>query len=410
MKTFDDVLAAAVARTSRVGRTLQPGECQSPTGNRCTLCHAVTIDYEEEIRIKREALRAFWGTHLPQQALASLVASPLGRGYRTVTKRRVFPYRGSVRLGLIAPTEQGSYRPINVERCAIEPDSHAAIYKKVQELIEKPYAKYLAAVLGYVIIKGSYTEQTVILNVRAIDAEVTRAANTLSKSLTHAIPGITGIFFYKDSSDGRYYLGSGNAQGLRKVHGKAEIYQRISGKSFLYSPLSFSQTNASIVDLFVARAGELLELKRDARLYDLFCGYGLFALCLNDKVESVQGIDNAAESISAAIANAKRQKATNVRFTRSAITVETLPRLLASARQNDVILLDPPRSGTGEGVIECLAARNPARVLHIFCNVDLMPAELARWKQSGYLVTRAVPFDMFPGTASVEVMVLLTRA
>jgi 23S rRNA (uracil1939-C5)-methyltransferase len=297
-----------------------------------------------------------------------------------------------------------------VDRCAIEPDSHAAIYKKVQELIEKPYAKYLAAVLGYVIIKGNYTEQTVILNVRAIDAEVTRAANTLSKSLTHAIPGITGIFFYKDSSDGRYYLGSGNAQGLRKVHGNAEIYQRISGKSFLYSPLSFSQTNASIVDLFVARAGELLELKRDARLYDLFCGYGLFALCLNDKVESVQGIDNAAESISAAIANAKRQKATNVRFTRSAITVGTLPRLLASARQNDVILLDPPRSGTGEGVIECLAARNPARVLHIFCNVDLMPAELARWKQSGYLVTRAVPFDMFPGTASVEVMVLLTRA
>jgi tRNA/tmRNA/rRNA uracil-C5-methylase (TrmA/RlmC/RlmD family) len=409
MKTFDDILNIAVSRAAANGRTLQPGECQTPRGNRCSLCHASIITYDAEIRIKQESLRTLWNGLFPARVLASIVPSPLGRSYRTVSKRRVFPFRATVRLGLIAPTHEGSYKPLDVEQCAIEPEAHAVIYKKVQELIERPYAKPLAAVLSYVIVKGSYTEHTIVLNVREIDPAITRAANTLSKSLTHFIPAITGVFLFEDKSDGRYYFGGGNPRSLRKLFGNPEIFQRIRGRSFLYSPLSFSQTNASIVDSFVEKAGALLDLHKEHRLFDLYCGYGLFGLCLSESVAAVFGVDSAADSISSAIANAKRQKATNVRFTRSDITQETLPRLLGAIRENDLVLLDPPRGGTGEGVVECIAARKPERVLHIFCNIDILPAELTRWEKAGYSIVRAVPFDMFPGTSSVEVMVLLKR-
>jgi tRNA/tmRNA/rRNA uracil-C5-methylase (TrmA/RlmC/RlmD family) len=81
---------------------------------------------------------------------------------------------------------------------------------------------------------------------------------------------------------------------------------------------------------------------------------------------------------------------------------------MKSSRGNDAILLDPPRSGTDKEVIEYIAARKPTRVLHIFCNVDIMPNELKRWTESGYSITRAIPFDMFPGTSAIEMMVLLT--
>ncbi len=77
-------------------------------------------------------------------------------------------------------------------------------------------------------------------------------------------------------------------------------------------------------------------------------------------------------------------------------------------KPQDVALLDPPRAGTMAGVIEALAARRPAKVLHIFCNIDIMPAELKRWEKGGYATSRVVPFDMFPGTSSMEIMVLLT--
>jgi tRNA/tmRNA/rRNA uracil-C5-methylase (TrmA/RlmC/RlmD family) len=79
-------------------------------------------------------------------------------------------------------------------------------------------------------------------------------------------------------------------------------------------------------------------------------------------------------------------------------------------RTRDAILLDPPRGGTAPGVIECAAARRPGRVVHMFCNVDIMPAEIARWKAAGYMPVRGVPFDMFPGTDETEVMVLFEPA
>ncbi|HCV43598.1 MAG TPA: hypothetical protein DGH68_08950 [Bacteroidetes bacterium] len=411
MRTFEEHIKTIITTSQSKSRLLGEGECQSTRGSRCSLCHAVDLEYAEEMQLKNRALHAFWEQHAPVKLLAPLVPSPLGRGYRTVTKRRAFPFRGSVKLGLIAPTDEGTYKPFDVVRCAIEPAGHAPIYQKVQEILEKPYAGPIRDALSYVIIKGSYTEYTLILNVREMSPEVVHATNTLSKSLTHSFKEIVGIFLYEDTSDGRYYLGSSNRkpETFRKIFGKAEIYQRICGRSFLYSPLSFSQINLSIVDQFVTKAKELLDLSRQTQLSDLYCGYGLFALCLAENAESVIGVEVAADSISSAIANAKRQKLLNVRFIRSEITVETIPRLMKQARQQDVVLLDPPRSGTGSGVIECVAARKPARALHIFCNIDIMAAELKRWEACGYSVSTAVPFDMFPGTSSVEIMVLLTR-
>ncbi|MBM2840131.1 MAG: hypothetical protein HW412_659 [Bacteroidetes bacterium] len=411
LKTFDEHLNAIISRSKNVGRTLAHGECQSPTGSRCTLCHAVDLTYDSEVSLKNAALQLFWSQHFPAELLSTIVPSPLGRAYRTVTKRRAFRGREFVTLGLIAPTEEGSYKPFDAVQCAIEPEGHAAIYRKVQEILTKPYATPLADSLNYVIIKGSYTEYTLIFNVRELTSEVVRAVNTLSKSLTHSFKEIVGVFLYQDETSGRFYLERKRKDGrpqLRKIHGNPEIYQRICGKSFLYSPLAFSQINQSIMEPFVSCAGDLLDLTADTTLFDLYCGYGMFALCLSEKAESVIGVEISSESIASAIANARRQKVLNVRFLRSDITAESVARLMEQARpERTVALLDPPRSGTAAGVIECIAARRPVRVLHIFCNIDTLPAEVKRWTDNGYSIARVIPFDMFPGTSSIEMMMLL---
>jgi hypothetical protein len=46
----------------------------------------------------------------------------------------------------------------------------------------------------------------------------------------------------------------------------------------------------------------------------------------------------------------------------------------------------------------------------MFCNMDIMPAEISRWRAAGYMPARGVPFDMFPGTNETEVMVLFGPA
>ena len=412
MKTFSEHLNETILGARTLKRHLEKGECQSADGARCSLCHAVNITYQTEISLKNKALVKFWEQRFPAGSLQSLVPSPLGRGYRTVTKRRAFHGHHSCRLGLIAPTDDGSYEAFDVGRCLIEPEPHSAIYHKLQELLEKPYAEPLREVLNHVVVKGSYTEETLILNVREITLPVVRAANTVSKSITHMFKSVVGVFLFEDPSSGGYYLGRRSTAteraSLRKVFGKAEIYHKTRGRSFMYSPVAFSQTNQSMLEPLVAAAEDLLSLSSEMILFDLYCGYGLFALCLAGTVRYVEGIEISSESVASAIANARRQKVKNVRFVRADITADSIARVMKSMPERAAVILDPPRSGVADGVIECLAARKPAKVLHIFCNIDIMPAALRLWARSGYQIVKTVPLDMFPGTSTIEMMVLLT--
>jgi tRNA/tmRNA/rRNA uracil-C5-methylase (TrmA/RlmC/RlmD family) len=375
------------------------------------------VEYPAETRARNAALRDFWGK-LELDAsfeapLAPLVPSPLGREYRTVSKRKAFPAKGETRLGLIDPGGEDGHRPVDVMACLVEPASHAAVYARLRESILSPSSRLLAPALRYVIVKGSYTELVVILSVRLIDGAIVSAVNTLSKGLTSACPDVRGVMLYEDRSDGRYYLGTRSpaARGtVRKIYGETEIYQKFGGKGFLFPPLAFSQGNASLVDGLIAEAGRMLDVSSGDDLYDLYCGYGLFTLTLGARARRGTGIERTPESIDAALRNATRLGGTNTKFFRSDITGTTLPHLLARVRSRDAILLDPPRTGTAPGVIECVAARRPARVVHMFCNIDIMPAEISRWKAAGYIPVRGVPFDMFPGTDETEVMVLFTPA
>ena len=73
----------------------------------------------------------------------------------------------------------------------------------------------------------------------------------------------------------------------------------------------------------------------------------------------------------------------------------------------EIAVMDPPRQGTDPGVIEALAKRRPARIVHIFCGTDRIPVELRTWAKNGYRVASAVPLDLFPGSANLETLILL---
>ena len=412
LSSLEELLANEARSVHDASRSLEKGECQSPAGKRCALCLASTFLYDKELPLKTGALLRFWQDHALPVPLSPLVASPAGRGYRTVTKRRVFSSRKGWVLGLIDTSIGGYHHAFPVVRCAIEPREHAAIYATANESLSKPYAASLAERLRYIIIKGSYAEFTVILNVIDSSPQVVKGANTLSKALTRAHKQIAGVHLYEDTSDGRYYLGGDDPgeKRMKKLFGRGSLFQRIGGRPFLYGPGSFSQVNQSIVESLVDTAARLLVLQNGQTLYDLYCGYGLFSLSLAPRVKRVVGAEISRTSINAAIANAERQKVSNARFLRSDITAEAINTIMKGASPEDVVLLDPPRNGTAPGVIEEIAARKPARLLHIFCNSALIQREMKRWKTGGYRGARAIPFDMFPGTAAVEILVLLERA
>ena len=416
-----DLLRASANRQRQ--RDLPHGECQSSRRDRCTLCFASRIGYAEELAGKQKAVAEFWEGFGTGVACGPIITSPEGRQYRTVSKRKAFLRGRNFALGLIGVDDETDRSfALDVGSCAIEPASHAHIYAVVQETLQKKEYAALAPEVNYVIVKGNDREAIVILNLNHFSSANRREVNNLSKTITHKAKNVTGIHVFVDEQRSRYYLSGAprkddrtNARPLTKIHGVDGLLHTVGATKFLYSPLSFTQTNHSILESFTQTAREMLSLIADDHLYDLYCGYGLFSLTLAQHVRTVTAVEMSRSSINDGIANAKRNKAANVRFHSADISAESLVKFLPSdmperTRAGMKVLLDPPRAGVAEGVIDMIGAQRPAKVLHIFCNTGIIGQELKRWKKAGYRPTAVRPTDMFPGTGEMEMMVLLEPA
>ncbi|MBI2428297.1 MAG: class I SAM-dependent RNA methyltransferase [Ignavibacteriales bacterium] len=370
------------------------------------------------MKYKQQAITEFLNSLKIGVPIRPLIASPQGRTYRTVSKRKAFLVNRQFSLGLIGVDDDTLKNfPMTIGQCVIEPRVHAEVYRTMQEYLQKKEHLSLAEEFNYVVVKGNDTESAVIFNMNHFSSSNRKEINHLSKHLTHKVKNIAGIFVFVDEERSRYYLpgtpkkgNQTNFRPLTKIFGKEKLFHKVGNTKFLHAPLSFSQTNHSILEPFVTTAKTFLSLNKEDVLYDLYCGYGLFSLTLASDVRKVIGIELARTSINDAIDNVRINKITNAKFIPADITAETLRKYLKPETTNLKFLLDPPRSGTLPDVIEMIGEQKPEKVLHIFCNSDIIEKELKRWSKSGYAPAAVQPFDMFPGTTEIEVMILLQRA
>jgi tRNA/tmRNA/rRNA uracil-C5-methylase (TrmA/RlmC/RlmD family) len=411
--TFSDIIHSQYSKLP--SRKLNSGECQTTKNQRCSLCFSSKIDYPTELRHKQIALNEFWDSLDTSIKCEPIIASPLGRNYRTVSKRKAFIVGRRFFLGLIGVDDDSSKSfPMDIGECVVEPKSHAQIYTTIQELLQRKEESNLVKEFNYVVVKGDDKESIVIFNMNHFSSSNRREVNALSKHLTSHVKSVSGVFVFVDEERSKYYLSGtprkgtqSNPKPLTKIFGKDKLFHRVGDVKFLYSPLSFTQTNHSIIELFVETAGNFLSLTKDDILYDLYCGYGLFSLSFSKRVKSVTALELSRSSIHDGIDNARRNSITNTKFVAADISAETLDRF--SKFRPTKILLDPPRNGTNDEVIEFLASQAPEKVVHIFCNTEIIAKELRRWNECGYVPVKAQPFDMFPGTNEIEMMVLLEK-
>jgi tRNA/tmRNA/rRNA uracil-C5-methylase (TrmA/RlmC/RlmD family) len=155
------------------------------------------------------------------------------------------------------------------------------------------------------------------------------------------------------------------------------------------------------------------KVKSGVRLIDLYCGYGLFSHALADMFSEVHGIDSSKAGIESAKQLVERRKKIghdigSMHFKEAFITKSTMLSHLPHADETpEVILLDPPRQGTADGVIAAIAKRNPMLVIHVFCAINEIEKAIREWKKNGYVPVSAQALDMFPGTPTLETIVVL---
>ena len=175
-----------------------------------------------------------------------------------------------------------------------------------------------------------------------------------------------------------------------------------------FRPLDFIQVNAGMNQRMIARALELLDLRADDRVLDLFCGLGNFTLPIARVAGEVVGVEGEAALVARSRENAVRNGIANAQFHAADLAADQRGTAWAQARY-DKLLLDPPRSGAA-AVLEYLPRKGTDRVVYVSCH----PGSLARdagtlVTQHGFCLVAAGVMDMFPHTAHVESIALFER-
>jgi len=370
------------------------------------------LDYSEELRLKNQALNMFWKHFRLLGQPEPIIGSPRPRHYRTTSKRKTV-LKGNTLFLLFNDRALSTQRKPFIES-PLEPPEHGRIFQFLQQKMSEPVYTLAAAHLNYLIIRGSYIERAVIFNVDTLNGPLVRKLKLLAGHLQKMSEPIHSASIYPDPSCSDYYLEGeqpANILHFKKLFGKTDLCISHRGFRYTYHPTSFSQVNEAMVPVMLDMAQELLKPGPAETLLDLYCGYGLFSHFLAPGYKRVLGIDAEGPSIRSAIFNKKFNPASkNARFLAQRITAKSVENIpLSDDLGVETILLDPPRQGPQEGVIKALSQREPRKVLHIYCGVDQIFGSLRQWMKHGYKIKRIVPLDMFPGTAGLEVMILLEK-
>src|SRR4051812_46878308 len=177
---------------------------------------------------------------------------------------------------------------------------------------------------------------------------------------------------------------------------------------FKISAEAFFQTNTEMAEVLYANAADLAALSGRERVFDLFCGIGTISLALAGAAGEVWGIEVIEQAIVDAMKNARMNGIDNTRFFAGDVRTAMRP-LVEEAGRPDVIVVDPPRPGLSQKIVRRILEAEPKRIVYVSCNPTTLAPNARQMADAGYALREVRPVDMFPQTAHVECVALLTR-
>ena len=292
--------------------------------------------------------------------------------------------------------------------CALGVAENKEVLDRVIAHMEKygiePYNEATGkGLVRHVLIRyGYFTKEVMvclILNGNKIPKE-----EQLVKSLCE-IPGMTSITINVNKKHSNVILG----EEIRLLWGQEYITDRIGDISYQISPLSFYQVNPMQTQKLYAKALEYADLHGEETVWDLYCGIGTISLFLAQKAKFVRGVEIVPAAIENAKENAKLNGLENTEFFVGKAE-EVLPReYKKNGVYADVIVVDPPRKGCDETLLETMVEMNPDRIVYVSCDSATLARDLKYLCERGYELRKVCPVDQFGMTVHVETVVLLSH-
>ena len=292
--------------------------------------------------------------------------------------------------------------------CLLGAEENEAILNEVISWMEvckvEPYdEKTGKGLVRHVLIRKGFTTKELmvclVINGRKIP-QVEKLVDRLQK-----IEGMTAIMANVNTEQTNVILG----KEIQPIWGQDYIEDYIGNVKYRISPLSFYQVNPVQTEKLYGKALEYAELTGKETVWDLYCGIGTISLFLAQKAKQVYGVEIVPPAIEDAKDNARRNGIQNAEFYVGKAE-EILPHKYETENvKADVIVVDPPRKGCDEALLETIVKMQPERVVYVSCDSATLARDLKYLTANGYKAERLATVDMFPMTVHVESVVLLTK-
>ena len=374
---------------------------------RCGGCGLQHMEYGAQLKFKenvvKDALKRIGG--LESVAVRPAIGMRDPFKYRNKAQYPLKRVNGRVVAGFYA---KRSHEIVECGECGIQDGLSGRIASLVKDFIERKHISVYDEKTGKGLIRHIVTR----VGFRSAEAMAVIVANgkdlpgkeELAGVLTREMPEVKSIFLNINTRNTNVILGDKNV----KIYGSGTIADYIGRYEFKISPVSFFQVNPVQTEVLYEKALEYAALSGKETVLDLYCGAGTIAIFMAGKAKKIFGIEEVGEAVEDAAANARLNGVDNVEFVAGKVE-DVLPEIVQAGVRADVAVLDPPRRGCGEAVLEAVVGMGPDRIVYVSCNPATMARDVGRLAALGYGAVEIQPVDMFPWTPHVECCCLLSR-
>lgn len=303
--------------------------------------------------------------------------------------------------------EMNSHHLVAIDNCLVQEETTQKVLNTVLELInhyqlpiynEHKNSGILRTLMVRIGIETGQVQLVFITSTPKLPKK-----NHLIREINEKLPEVVSIMQNVQNKKTSLVMGDDTIH----LWGQEAIEEKINDLTFDLSPRAFFQLNPKQTKVLYEEARRALDLSKNESLVDAYCGVGTIGLSLAHLAKEVRGMDIIPQAIEDAKANALRKGFTNTRY-EVGTAEELLPQWLAAGFKPDAIVVDPPRTGLGEALLESLTNYPAKKLVYVSCNVSTLARDLKVLTKT-YHVDYLQSVDMFPQTARCEVVVKLTK-
>ncbi len=389
----------------------------------CGGCSYQTIPYDGQLAIKEAMVRELIQDSCPKGVFEGIKGSPLQEGYRN---KMEYSFGDEIKDGPLAlgMHKRGSFHDIvTVRDCRIADRDFERILSGTLELCSSeglPFyhkMKHLGYLRHLLVRKAWKTGEILVALVtsgqleNAFRAENREAGKEKEEAFLERFSRMLQNLYLDGKLTGILHMRNDSQADVVKsdettvLSGQNHFYEELLGLRFEITPFSFFQTNSAGAEVLYRTAQEYVGDTKDKLVYDLYSGTGTIAQILAPVSKKVIGVEIVEEAVEAAKKNAVLNGLDNCEF----LAGDVLKTLDSIEEKPDLIVLDPPREGIHPKALPKIIAYGVDDIVYISCKPTSLARDLKVFTASGYEVKRACAVDMFPGTANVETVVLLSR-